>query len=59
MFIVYSSNLNGYWLILLNLQVCTVGMDGEMRVWAGIDDDDCENISLGEEALALAVCKDR
>jgi hypothetical protein len=34
-------------------------MDGEMRVWAGIDDDDCENISLGEEALALAVCKDR
>ena len=25
----------------------------------GIGDDDCENISLGEEALALTVCDDR
>jgi len=40
-------------------KVFTAGMDGEMRIWSGIDDDDCENFSLGEQTLAIAVSKDR
>ena len=27
--------------------VISVGSDGEMRVWAGIDDDDCDNHLIG------------
>jgi len=40
-------------------KIHTLGLDGEMRVWAGIDDDDCENIVVGEEGLAMAVATDR
>ena len=40
-------------------KVYTAGMDGEMRIWSGIDDDDCENFSIGEQTLAIAVSKDR
>jgi hypothetical protein len=40
-------------------KVYTLGMDGEIRVWAGIDDDDVENIFVGEEGFAVAVSKDR
>ena len=40
-------------------KVYTLGQDGEMRIWAAIDDDDCENVALGEEGLALAVADDR
>lgn len=40
-------------------KVYTLGMDGEIRVWAGIDDDDVENIFVGEEGFAVAVSNDR
>jgi len=40
-------------------KVYTAGMDGEMRIWSGIDDDDCENFSIGEQTLAIAVSKDK
>ena len=33
----------------------TIGTDGEMRVWAGVDDDDCENHLIGDEGLAVCV----
>ena len=40
----------------LPLQVVSVGTDGEMRVWAGIDDDDCECHLIGDEVLAVSLC---
>ena len=40
-------------------KIHTLGMDGEMRVWSGIDDDDCENILVGEEGFAVAVASSR
>ena len=40
-------------------KIYTLGLDGEIRVWAGIDDDDCENIGVGEEGFAVAVSNDR
>jgi len=36
-------------------KVVTIGSDGEMRVWAGIDDDDCENHLIGDEGRAVCV----
>lgn len=39
--------------------VISVGSDGEMRVWSGIDDDDCDNHLIGDEALAVTASKDR
>ena len=38
------------------MQVVSVGLDGELRVWAGIDDDDCQSHLIGDEALAVALC---
>ena len=40
-------------------KIHTLGMDGELRVWSGIDDDDCENIVVGEEGFAVAVATNR
>ena len=40
-------------------KVFSLGMDGEMRVWAGIEDDDCENHLVGDEGFALAVSANR
>jgi hypothetical protein len=40
-------------------KVYTLGMDGEMRVWAGIEDDDCESHLVGDEGFALAVSGNR
>ena len=40
----------------LPLQVVSVGTDGEMRVWTGIDDDDCECHLIGDEVLAVSLC---
>ena len=34
----------------------SVGTDGELRVWAGIDDDDCDCHLIGDEVLAVALC---
>jgi len=36
-------------------KIVTIGNDGEMRIWAGVDDDDCENHLIGEEGLAVCV----
>jgi len=36
-------------------KIVTIGSDGEMRVWAGVDDDDCENHLIGDEGLAVCV----
>jgi len=36
-------------------KIVTIGTDGEMRVWAGVDDDDCENHLIGDEGLAVCV----
>jgi len=36
-----------------NKKIATVGSDGEMRVWTGIDDDDCENTLIGDEVLSM------
>ena len=33
----------------------TIGTDGELRVWAGVDDDDCESFLVGDEGLAVCV----
>ena len=35
----------------------SVGSDGEMRIWAGIDDDDCESFLIGDEVLSVALNK--
>ena len=40
-------------------KVYTIGRDGEMRVWAGIEDDDCESHLVGDEGFALAVSANR
>lgn len=36
-------------------KIVTIGTDGEMRVWTGVDDDDCENHLIGDEGLAVCV----
>jgi len=36
-------------------KIVTIGTDGEMRIWSGIDDDDCENHLIGDEGLAVCV----
>ena len=36
-----------------------LGHDGEMRVWSGIDDDDCEDFLVGEEGFAVAAATNR
>jgi WD40 repeat protein len=33
----------------------TIGTDGKLRVWAGVDDDDCESFLVGDEGLAVSV----
>mgnify|MGYP007048724156 CR=1 FL=1 len=40
-------------------RVYTLGHDGEMRVWSGIDDDDCEDFLVGEEGFAVAAATNR
>ena len=37
------------------LQVVTVGLDGELRIWTGIGDDDCESFLIGDEVLSVAL----
>ena len=37
------------------MQIVSVGIDGELRVWAGIEDDDCESHLIGDEVLAVAL----
>jgi len=36
-------------------KMVTIGTDGELRVWAGVDDDDCESFLVGDEGLAVCV----
>ena len=33
----------------------TIGTDGELRVWAGVDDDYFERFLVGDEGLAVCV----
>ena len=36
-------------------KVVSVGTDGELRIWTGIDDDDCESFLIGDEVLSVAL----
>ena len=34
-------------------KIVTLGCDGELRIWTGLDDDDCENFQLLREDFGV------
>ena len=34
-------------------KIVTLGCDGELRIWTGLDDDDCENFQLLQEDFGV------
>jgi hypothetical protein len=40
-------------------KIVTIGDDGEMRVWAGMDDDKCVSHLIGGKGLAVCASDDK
>ena len=40
-------------------KIVTLGCDGELRIWTGLDDDDCENFLIGDSGLSMTVSEKR
>lgn len=50
----YISIFSRNFLTCLFSHILTCGQDGDVRIWAGLDDDDSTSQCVGEKAIAVA-----